>query len=680
MVPIEDFEASFQFLNECAQHFVETKDKDIKYTLAALFVDILVPITGSVKNEVNIPCLKQFVDVLYPHAFELAAKTKHRFSSFPLITCLLCVSQRQFFLNNWFQFAQICMQQFKSREASLNRLALEAIVRLIWVYMIRIKGEKPHETNQRLQTIIQNIFPKNNKLVNPKDMPISLFIKIIQFIAYEKLDFAMKEIIYELLSIDVSQVNNTTNNDLNNSLNNNDLEHLLAGANEQNNSASEINNSANSASQANDSANSNVNTTQINPSNPLQSSNSSLMSSMAFRSSKENIILMPQRMEIGLRSFCLIADLLQQQKETNQSQAPHMPSTPFNSPDSLQVSLYLQQALNQLNSLNRSRSNTLTQLSQSRLMLSDQLAREIGLAPYYEHVRRAFQDILKTLDASIGRPFLLTRPENASNQFLDNTNGDTLENSSNSINLDSNNETSQSNANDSSSQTFYIDQDSDNSMTNNNNTNQDSQLMMNAENRQRLCLMRTCVSLLPRLMPLFKESELVDMLTRLLIHIDDELKSVSFQTLKLLVNDYPQWRKFILTGFTSFILKEITDLFPKLIEQALKMLIQLLTVWRTSKTQGNLDDYCQIILHLEGFALFNLCHTHVQRRRYALAMLKELKQIGDASKCFRAYEYHSYCLDVLDLASVNAIKQLHLQCFSNDEAQIKGIDNKTKSI
>lgn len=78
MVPIEDFEASFQFLNECAQYFVDVKDKDIKHTLAGLFVEIIVPITEIVKNEVNIPCLKIFVDILFTHSLKLAAKSKHR--------------------------------------------------------------------------------------------------------------------------------------------------------------------------------------------------------------------------------------------------------------------------------------------------------------------------------------------------------------------------------------------------------------------------------------------------------------------------------------------------------------------------------------------------------------------------------------------------------------------------
>lgn len=46
MVPIEDFEASFQFMQECAQYFLEVKDKDIKRSMAGLFVEILLPMAG----------------------------------------------------------------------------------------------------------------------------------------------------------------------------------------------------------------------------------------------------------------------------------------------------------------------------------------------------------------------------------------------------------------------------------------------------------------------------------------------------------------------------------------------------------------------------------------------------------------------------------------------------------
>jgi hypothetical protein len=125
-------------------------------------------------------------------------------ATLPLLTCLLCVSQRQFFLNNWFQFTQLCLQQLKSRETQLARVALESVVRLVWIYMVRVRGEKSSETNQRLQTIVQILFPKGTKMVNPKEMPANIFVKLISYVAFERLDFAMKEMVYELLSIDVN--------------------------------------------------------------------------------------------------------------------------------------------------------------------------------------------------------------------------------------------------------------------------------------------------------------------------------------------------------------------------------------------------------------------------------------------------------------------------------------------
>lgn len=51
MVPIEEFEASFQFMQECAQYFLDVKDKDVKHALAGLFVEILAPV-AAVRNHI----------------------------------------------------------------------------------------------------------------------------------------------------------------------------------------------------------------------------------------------------------------------------------------------------------------------------------------------------------------------------------------------------------------------------------------------------------------------------------------------------------------------------------------------------------------------------------------------------------------------------------------------------
>jgi hypothetical protein len=465
MVPIEEFEASFHFLNDCAQYFCDkdVKDKDIKHTLAGLFVEILVPITGTVKNEVNVPCLKQFVEILYSHAMELSAKSKHRLATFPLITCLLCVSQRQFFLQNWYQFANLCLQQFKSKETTLARTSLESILRLVWVYIIRIKGEKSNETNQRLQSIVQSLFPKGQKVVSPKDMPSHIFVKIIQFIAWEKLDFTMKEIIYELLSIDINEQQQQQQQQFNN-------DNIL------------LDNSSNQLGSSNG---------FLNLSSIGLSTNSLSITTVsgAFKASKDNLLLLPIRMEIGLKAFIAIADSLQQNKEFGPQTPPTIPLT-FNTPNTENISIYLNPQSIQPLTVSQTASNSsnvssyakqqravhmanqsvahpnillskndnpkesnLNGSSQSlnanstqpdlvplyqRITITDQLARDIGLGNYYDQIRRQFQDILKTLDATIGRTFLLTHQFNSSTSssntsvLMNNSTGNTSSNNNTS--------------------------------------------------------------------------------------------------------------------------------------------------------------------------------------------------------------------------------------------------------
>lgn len=61
--------------------------------------------------------------------------------------------------------------------------SLESLFRLLWVYMIRIKCESNSATHSRLASIVNSLFPKGSKAVVPRDAPLNIFIKIIQFIA-----------------------------------------------------------------------------------------------------------------------------------------------------------------------------------------------------------------------------------------------------------------------------------------------------------------------------------------------------------------------------------------------------------------------------------------------------------------------------------------------------------------
>lgn len=78
----------------------------------------------TVKNEVNVPCLKNFVESLYSQTLDMCTKSKHRLALFPLVTCLLCVSQKTFFLQNWHYFLAMCLSHLKNRDPKMCRVAL----------------------------------------------------------------------------------------------------------------------------------------------------------------------------------------------------------------------------------------------------------------------------------------------------------------------------------------------------------------------------------------------------------------------------------------------------------------------------------------------------------------------------------------------------------------------------
>uniref|UniRef100_A0A671Y8T5 Furry homolog, like n=1 Tax=Sparus aurata TaxID=8175 RepID=A0A671Y8T5_SPAAU len=480
MYPVEDFEASFQFMQECAQYFLEVKDKDVKHALAGLFVEILIPVAAAL---------------------------------YPLVTCLLCVSQKQFFLNNWHIFLQNCLSHLKNKDPKMSRVALESLYRLLWVYIIRIKCESNTVTQSRLLSIVSALFPKGSRSVVPRDTPLNIFVKIIQFIAQERLDFAMKEIIYDLLCVGKSH---------------------------------------------------------------------------------KTFAINPERMNIGLRAFLVIADSLQQKDGE-----PPMPTTGIIMPsgNTLRVKkIFL---------------NT---------TLTDEEAKCIGMSLYYPQVRKALDNILRHLDKEVGRSM---------------------------------------------------------SMTNVQMSNKEPEDMITGERKPKIDLFRTCVAAIPRLIPDgMSRQDLIELLAKLTIHMDEELRGLAFTTLQALMVDFPEWREDVLSGFVYFIVREVTDVHPTLLDNAVKMLLQLISQWRQAVQSSNKSHDVQGsssghslslertpvsgVLHLvEGLALVVLCSCRPATRRLAVNVLKEVRALHTALGIGKGDE--ELAIDVMDRLSASVLESfIHL--------------------
>ncbi|KAK6045874.1 hypothetical protein COOONC_16621, partial [Cooperia oncophora] len=71
--------------------------------------------------------------------------------------------------------------------------------------MIRNNCDGNSATRTRLESICGSLFPKGNRGIVPRDAPLNIFVKIIHFIAQQKLDFAFKDVIFDLLACNRSQ-------------------------------------------------------------------------------------------------------------------------------------------------------------------------------------------------------------------------------------------------------------------------------------------------------------------------------------------------------------------------------------------------------------------------------------------------------------------------------------------
>ena len=216
-------------------------------------------------------------------------------------------------------------------------------------------------------------------------------------------------------------------------------------------------------------------------------------------------------------------------------------------------------------------------------MLTEDAAKSIGISPYYPYVRKVFDDILRALDAQFGKPFMLTNSAGVKSDAED--------------------------------------------------------------AKPKLDLFRTVIAAIPRLIPDgMSRSDLVETLSRLTVHTDEEIRVLSCQALQNLVIDFPEWREDVLWGFMQFFVKEVTDLNTSLLDNGLRMTNQLLGAWRSAlerviptlpniigpdptKPDPDKPDILKVLHYAEGFALTMLCHIRTATRKLAVHMLKEVKML-----------------------------------------------------
>ena len=103
--------------------------------------------------------------------------------------------------------------------------------------------------------------------------------------------------------------------------------------------------------------------------------------------------------------------------------------------------------------------------------------------------------------------------------------------------------------------------------------------------------------------------------------------------LQNIISNYPDWRADILRGYAIFILQEIPDSCPLVLEGALKTLGHFLGHWRSlisgQEEQDHTDPPEDSIVWVESCALVTFCSYRSLTRKFSLAILKEVRALLD---------------------------------------------------
>ncbi|CCJ28835.1 unnamed protein product, partial [Pneumocystis jirovecii] len=202
LFPEDALEESSDFVASLVRFFEETRSNRIKYAYANLFHHSMLPMVDSATAELNFPSWAKTIEMLYPKVIKMSMKIRLWSVAFPLATTLLCVSPRDMFLANWLNLIESNILKLKDKTTRV--CLVTCIARMTWVYLFRY-SESLNTTIKKLDNLIFILFPPGKRLLGFSGLNLVL-VAFIRFIGSKYPDYCFKDVIFPLISIDISKL------------------------------------------------------------------------------------------------------------------------------------------------------------------------------------------------------------------------------------------------------------------------------------------------------------------------------------------------------------------------------------------------------------------------------------------------------------------------------------------
>ncbi|KYQ91563.1 hypothetical protein DLAC_07330 [Tieghemostelium lacteum] len=196
---VSKLKQSHEFLASYLELFKNPRIKgDLRRATAEILASILRPLTEEkFKPELNYTDWLGTIRELYDIISKKTKKTRNMITSYPLMSILLCCSDKETFLKYYWGL----MESFlKNKEKTIRPYCLESVQYLLECYLTKY-SEQPEEVYERLHQLVSYVFPPGHskRLTLSASDSLDIFVDIICVIANTRIDFAFEKIIFELL-------------------------------------------------------------------------------------------------------------------------------------------------------------------------------------------------------------------------------------------------------------------------------------------------------------------------------------------------------------------------------------------------------------------------------------------------------------------------------------------------
>ncbi|KAK3842159.1 MAG: cell morphogenesis N-terminal-domain-containing protein [Linnemannia gamsii] len=199
LYPMHCLDDTADFLQSCAGFFKLARGIRIKHAYAELFVQLLTPVAKVALAEVNHPNWSKTVELIFPKARKMINKPRHVQVAFPLVTMLLCVSKKDFFMKHWQSIFDACREKFKDK--AMRQIALTCASQLLWVFLFRCSDET-NTTYRKLDDIVKALFPSYRRSSAMLEGSLGHYVRFIHFIGARQPDYATRSIIFLLMNLE----------------------------------------------------------------------------------------------------------------------------------------------------------------------------------------------------------------------------------------------------------------------------------------------------------------------------------------------------------------------------------------------------------------------------------------------------------------------------------------------